>query len=112
MAQLRAKQIKLANANDLLIGGTGGNGTVLAAGADKTVLKVVAGGLQYAMQVAEDVTFADASFTASKLYCSGKRASTASTSFDSKTSSKELNTFSCLIPAFSAKVSALDLVLL
>lgn len=67
MAQLRAKQIKLANANDLLIGGTGGNGTVLAAGADKTVLKVVAGGLQYALQVADDVTFADATFTATNV---------------------------------------------
>ena len=64
MAQLRAKQIKLANAGDLLIGGTQGNGTVLAQGADKTVLKVVAGGLAYAMQAATDVTFADASFTA------------------------------------------------
>lgn len=67
MAQLRAKQIKLATAGDLLIGGTGGNGTILAAGGEKTVLKVVNGGLAYALQVAEDVTFADASFTATNV---------------------------------------------
>lgn len=67
MAQLRAKQIKLANAGDLLIGGTSGNGAVLPQGADKTVLKVINGGLQYALQAAADVTFADATFTATNV---------------------------------------------
>lgn len=64
MAQLRAKQIKLSAVGDILVGGANGNGTVLSQGAEKTVLKVVAGGLQYAQQVAEDVVFADAGFTA------------------------------------------------
>lgn len=65
MAQLRAKQIKLTGKNDLLIGGdVNGNGAVLSVGSEKQVLKVVNGGLAYAMQAATDVTFADASFTA------------------------------------------------
>lgn len=63
MAQLRAKQIKLSAVGDLLVGGANGNGVVLPAGGDKTVLKVVAGGLQYAQQVAEDVAFSGAGFT-------------------------------------------------
>ena len=44
MSQLKAKQLKLAAAGDLLIGGTGGTGTTIAAtgNADK-ILRVVAG---------------------------------------------------------------------
>lgn len=58
MAQLRAKQIKLAAAGDLLIGGTGGNGTVLTKGIDGQVLKIIAGGLAYADNTAADISFA------------------------------------------------------
>lgn len=58
MAQLRAKQIKLANAGDLLVGGIGGNGSVLPKGADNQVLKIVAGGLAYADNAAADIAFA------------------------------------------------------
>jgi hypothetical protein len=58
MAQLRAKQIKLAAADDLLIGGTGGNGTVLGKGSVGTVLKVLTGGaLGYEKVAALDTTF-------------------------------------------------------
>lgn len=59
MAQLRAKQIKLSAAGDILIGGANGNGTVLAKGTAGQVLKVDAeGALGYALQAASDVTFA------------------------------------------------------
>lgn len=58
MAQLRAKQIKLAAADDLLIGGTGGNGTVLTKGTAGQVLKVLTGGaLGYELAKAADTTF-------------------------------------------------------
>jgi hypothetical protein len=65
MAQLRAKQIKLSNQDDLLIGGASGNGTVLSKGTAGQVLKVLAGGqLGYEKVAAADTTFSDASFTA------------------------------------------------
>lgn len=57
MAQLRAKQIRLPAAGHLLIGGTDGNGTTLARGADNTVLKVVNGGLAYSQVAAGETTF-------------------------------------------------------
>lgn len=60
MAQLRAKQIRLPAAGHLLIGGTDGNGTTLARGADNTVLKVVAGGLAYSQVAAGETTFTPA----------------------------------------------------
>jgi len=60
MAQLRAKQIKLTNPGDLLIGGTQGNGTVLPAGGNGQVLKVLAGGLVYSDNDAEDIAFTPA----------------------------------------------------
>jgi hypothetical protein len=61
MAQLRAKQIKLGAADDLLIGGSGGNGSVLSKGAAGTVLKVLAGGaLGYEKAIAADTTFTPA----------------------------------------------------
>ena len=61
MAQLRAKQIKLSAAGDILIGGVGGSGTVLAKGTAGQVLKVSAeGDVAYGMQSATDVTFASA----------------------------------------------------
>jgi len=61
MAQLRAKQIKLVTDGDLLIGGTGGNGAVLAKGTAGTVLKVLTGGaLGYEKVIAADTTFAPA----------------------------------------------------
>lgn len=47
MAMLRAKQIKLNAAGDLLIGGVNGAGIVLAQGATGTVLKATASGLAY-----------------------------------------------------------------
>lgn len=45
MSQLKAKQLKLAAAGDLLMGGTGGTGTSLTAGAGNNgkILRVVAG---------------------------------------------------------------------
>jgi hypothetical protein len=58
MAQLRAKQIKLANEHDLLIGGANGNGTVLSKGTAGQVLKVLTGGaLGYEKVAAADTTF-------------------------------------------------------
>lgn len=60
MAQLRAKQIKLAAAGDLLVGGVAGNGEVLAIGGNGTALKVVGGALQYAGFAASEITFASA----------------------------------------------------
>ena len=59
MAQLRAKQIKLSNVGDLLIGGTGGTGTVLPASTTTgQVLKVLAGGaLGYEAAAASQTTF-------------------------------------------------------
>ena len=62
MAQLRAKQIKLAAAGDLLIGGAGGNGTILTKGTEGQVLKIIAGGngLAYADNTAADISFAPA----------------------------------------------------
>ena len=58
MAQLRAKQIKLANQDDLLIGGASGNGTVLSKGTAGQVLKVLTGGaLGYELVKAADTTF-------------------------------------------------------
>lgn len=57
MAQLRAKQIKLVNEGDLLIGGASGNGSVLAKGTAGQVLKVLAGGaLGYEKAAAVDTT--------------------------------------------------------
>jgi hypothetical protein len=57
MAQLRAKQIKLVAADDLLIGGANGNGTVLSKGTAGQVLKVLAGGaLGYEKAAAADTT--------------------------------------------------------
>lgn len=47
MAMLRAKQIKLNAAGDILIGGVNGAGVVLAQGATGTVLKATASGLAY-----------------------------------------------------------------
>jgi len=57
MAQLRAKQIKLAAAGDLLIGGTNGNGDVLTKGADGTILKVVSDALTYDTLSAAETTY-------------------------------------------------------
>jgi hypothetical protein len=57
MAQLRAKQIKLAAAGDLLVGGQDGNGTILTKGTDGQILKIVAGGLAYANNTAADIAF-------------------------------------------------------
>lgn len=65
MAQLRAKQIKLASQDDLLIGGANGNGAVLSKGGVGTVLKVLAGGaLGYEKAAAADTTFTGAGITA------------------------------------------------
>lgn len=65
MAQLRAKQIKLSNPGDLLVGGANGNGTVLSQGTPGQVLKVLAGGaIAYEKAKAADTTFSDATFTA------------------------------------------------
>lgn len=65
MAQLRAKQIKLAAADDLLIGGANGNGTVLSKGTAGQVLKVLAGGaLGYEKAAAADTTFTGEGITA------------------------------------------------
>ena len=55
MAQLRAKQIKLAP-NELILGNSGSN--ILGKGAEATVLKVLSGTVQYGLQQAGDVVFA------------------------------------------------------
>lgn len=58
MAQLRAKQIKLAADGDLIIGGASGNGQVLTKGTAGQVLKVLTGGaLGYEKAAAADTTF-------------------------------------------------------
>ena len=57
MAQLRAKQIKLSQAGDLLVGGTGGNGTVLSLGNANQILKIVSGNLTYVDNTASDIAF-------------------------------------------------------
>ena len=60
MAQLRAKQIKLA-ANDIILGGATGatNGSnILSIGSEATVLKVISGSVAYGLQQAGDVVFA------------------------------------------------------
>lgn len=59
MSQLRAKQIKLASAGDIIVGGVGGNGSVLAKGGNKQFLRVKADGstLEYADLIAGDVAF-------------------------------------------------------
>jgi uncharacterized coiled-coil protein SlyX len=57
MAQLRAKQIKLAAAGDLLIGGTDGNGSVLSKGTNGQLLKIVGGALAYGDNSASEVSF-------------------------------------------------------
>jgi len=58
MAQLRAKQIKLAAAGDLLIGGDSGNGSVLTVGTAGQVLKVLTGGaLGYEAAKASETTY-------------------------------------------------------
>jgi hypothetical protein len=57
MAMLKAKQIKLNAAGDILIGGTNGAGSVLSVGTDGTFLKVVSGALQYVSVAGTDVTF-------------------------------------------------------
>lgn len=57
MAQLRAKQIKLAAAGDLLVGGTDGNGTVLTKGTTGQLLKIVSGALAYADNTASEIAF-------------------------------------------------------
>lgn len=68
MAQLRAKQIKLAAQDDLLIGGANGNGTVLTKGTAGQVLKVLAGGgLGYEKAAAADTTFTGAGITATNV---------------------------------------------
>lgn len=57
MSQLRAKQIKLNAANDLLVGGANGNGGILSIGAADQVLKVKAdGSLGYEQLKAEVVS--------------------------------------------------------
>lgn len=64
MAQLRAKQIKLASQDDLLIGGANGNGTVLSKGTAGQVLKVLTGGaIGYELVKAADTTFDKGSTT-------------------------------------------------
>lgn len=55
MAFLRSKQIKLNAAGDLLIGGVGGNGAILAKGTAGQVLKATAGGLEYAGLTAAEI---------------------------------------------------------
>lgn len=61
MAQLRAKQIKLAADGDLIIGGASGNGQVLTKGTAGQVLKVLTGGaLGYEKAAAADTTFTSA----------------------------------------------------
>lgn len=57
MAMLRAKQIKLNAAGDILVGGVAGAGTVLTKGAAGQVLKATAGGLEYANIAGTEVSF-------------------------------------------------------
>jgi hypothetical protein len=59
MSQLRAKQIKLVAAGDLIVGGASGNGSVLTKGASKQFLRVKADGstLEYADLIAGDIAF-------------------------------------------------------
>lgn len=59
MSQLRAKQIKLVAAGDLIVGGASGNGSVLTKGTGKQFLRVKADGstLEYASLIAGDVAF-------------------------------------------------------
>lgn len=58
MSQLRAKQIKLVAAGDLIVGGTNGNGSILTIGTAKQFLRVSSSGaLEYADLKADQVTF-------------------------------------------------------
>lgn len=64
MAQLRAKQIKLAADGDLIIGGASGSGQLLTKGTAGQVLKVLTGGaLGYEKVAAADTTFNKGSST-------------------------------------------------
>ena len=56
MAMLKAKQIKLSAAGDILIGGVAGAGTVLTKGSAGQVLKATAGGLEYANLASTEIS--------------------------------------------------------
>lgn len=47
MSQLKAKQIKLVNTGDLIVGGVNGNGSILSAGGQGKVLRVNSGTLNW-----------------------------------------------------------------
>lgn len=111
MAQLRAKQIKLSAVGDLLVGGANGNGVALPAGADKTVLKVVAGGLQYAQQVAEDVVFSGAGFTATDVKGAVVEATTKAASALTAAIASEVTARDAAVKVADDRAKAAELVL-